>query len=215
MKLACVPVLCLAVININSCNPNAIQGSGVWKTESRAVGSFSKIDLSGSPDVEVTVGSAVSVSVTADDNILPLIETKVSGTTLEIGSEGSYDPKIGVKVKITAPTLEGVGISGSGNIHVTGLKAAEMEARITGSGNVILSGSTDRLNVKITGSGDLRADDLTAKHVHVSVTGSGNAVIRSSEELDATVTGSGDVRYSGNPPQVRRSVIGSGEIRPQ
>jgi hypothetical protein len=77
MKMVCIPVLCLGLITINNCNPNAIQGSGVSKTESRSVGSFSKIDLSGSPDVEVAVGPATSVSVTADDNIVPIIETTV------------------------------------------------------------------------------------------------------------------------------------------
>jgi hypothetical protein len=215
MKMACVPVLCFAIININSCNSNAIQGSGVSKTESRNVPSFSKIELSGSPDVEVAVGPAESLSVTADDNILPLIETKVDGGTLDIGSKDSYSTSIGVKVKITAPTLEGVSISGSGNIHVTGLKAGEMEAGITGSGNIVIAGTSDQLTAHITGSGNLKADELSVKHARVTVTGSGDATIRASDEVEATVTGSGNIRYAGNPPQVKRNVIGSGEISAQ
>jgi hypothetical protein len=215
MKMTCVPVLCLAAITINNCDVNAVSGSGVSKTESRSVGSFSKIELSGSPDVEVAVGSPMSVSVTADDNILPLVETKVSGDTLDIDSKGSYNTHIGVTVKITAPTLEGVSVSGSGNIHVTGLKGDEMEAGITGSGNVDLSGAVGRLKAHITGSGDLKANDLSAKHVKVSVTGSGDATIQATEELDASVTGSGDVHYSGNPPEVRKNVIGSGDVSPK
>ena len=67
MRMTCMPVLCLGLITISSCNPNAIHGSGVSKTETRAVGSFSKIDLAGSPDVEVAVGADTSVVVTADD----------------------------------------------------------------------------------------------------------------------------------------------------
>ena len=215
MKMACVPVLCFAIININSCNPNAIQGSGVSKTESRTVSSFSKIELSGSPEVEVTVGPAASLSVTADDNILPLIETKVDGRTLDIDSKGSYNTSIGVKVKITAPTLEGVSISGSGDIHVTELKAGEFETGITGSGNIVIVGTSDQLTAQITGSGNLKADELSVKHARVTVTGSGNATIRATDEVDATVTGSGDIRYAGNPPQVKSNVIGSGQISAQ
>jgi autotransporter translocation and assembly factor TamB len=215
MKMVCVPALCLGLITINNCNPNAIDGSGVSKTESRAVGSFSRIDLSGSPDVEVAVGPATSVSVTADDNVLPTIETTVSGDTLSINSKGSYNTRLGVKVNITVAMLDGVSVSGSGDIHVTGLKAGEMDAGVTGSGDVTLNGAVDRLSAKITGSGDLRGGDLDAKHVRVTVTGSGNATIRATEELDASVTGSGDVRYSGNPPQVRKNVTGSGDISPR
>jgi len=214
MKMACVPLLCLGLIYSGSCNPNAIHGSGVSKTESRAVGSFSKIDLSGSPDVEVAVGPATSVSVTTDDNILPIVETTVGGDTLSIDSKGSYNTSLGVKVNITVPTLDGVSVSGSGNIRVTGLKADDMDAGITGSGDVTLGGVVNRLSAKITGSGTLRAGDLVAKHVRVTVTGSGDATVHATEELDASVTGSGDVRYSGNPPHVGKNVTGSGNISP-
>jgi hypothetical protein len=210
-----MPVLCLGLMSIGSCNLNAIHGSGVAKTESRAVAAFSKIDLSGSPDVEVTIGPAASVAVTADDNILPIIETKVEGDTLRIGSKGSYNTRLGVKLIITVPALDGVSVLGSGDIHVTGLKAGDMDASVTGSGDVTLAGNADRLHAKITGSGDLRAGELGAKEVRVTVTGSGDATVRATEQLDASVTGSGDVRYSGKPPQVRKNVIGSGDIAPR
>jgi hypothetical protein len=212
MKMACLPVLCFAVININSCSTNSIQGSGVAKTESRTVPAFSKIELSGSPDVEVVVGPAVSLTVTADDNVLPLIDTEVNGATLEIGSHDSYNSHVGVKVKITVPTLEGANISGSGDIHVTGLKAGEMEAGITGSGNLAIIGVADRLNAHITGSGNLKAKELSAKRVHVTVTGSGDAAVKATDEIEANITGSGNVRYAGNPAEVKRSVVGSGAI---
>jgi hypothetical protein len=212
MKMLCLPALCFAVINLNSCDANSIQGSGVAKTETRTVPAFSKIELAGSPEVEVVVGKAVSLTVTADDNLLPLIDTEVKGHTLEIGSHDSYNSHVGVKVKITVPTLEGANISGSGDIHVTGLKAGEMEARITGSGNLAIVGAADRLNAHITGSGNLKAEELAAKHVHVTVTGSGDAKVRATDEIDAHITGSGNVRYAGNPAQVKRSVTGSGEI---
>jgi hypothetical protein len=215
MKMTCIPVLCLAAVSLNDCNPNAVHGSGISKTETRNVASFSKIELSGSPDVEVTVGPAVSVSVTGDDNVLPLIETTVSGDTLSIDSKSSYSTSLGVKVKITAPTIEGVSVSGSGDIRVTGLKGDAMDTGITGSGNVDLSGAVERLKAHITGSGDLRAGDLAAKNVHVTVTGSGDATVRATEELEGSVTGSGDIHYTGNPPQVRKNVVGSGDISPQ
>jgi hypothetical protein len=215
MKTVFMPVLCLALINISSCNPNAIQGSGVSKIENRNVGSFSRINLTGSPDVEVSVGPALSVSVTADDNIVPAIETTVSGNTLNIDSKSNYNNRVEVKVKITVPALDGASVTGSGDIHITGLKGADMETGVSGSGDVTLTGTADHLNVKITGSGDVRAGDLDAKHVEVTVTGSGDASVRATEELDATVTGSGDVHYAGNPPRVRKSVTGSGDINPR
>jgi hypothetical protein len=215
MKMICLPVLCLGLISLSACNFIGIHGSGVAKTETRALASFSKIDLAGSPDVDVTVGPAASVVVTADDNILPIIETKVEGGTLRIGSKQSYNTSLGVKFKITLPALEGVSVSGSGDIHVAGLKAGELEAGVTGSGDITLGGAVDRLRAQITGSGELQAGDLGAKDVRVTVTGSGDAAVRATEQLDASVTGSGDVRYSGNPLKVKKNVTGSGDIAPR
>jgi hypothetical protein len=213
MKMTCASFLCLGLISIGHCNSNSIHGSGVAKTEIRPVGSFSKIDLVGSAEVEVSVGPATSVAVTADDNILPIIETAVAGDTLKIGSQKSVDTRLGVKVKITVPALDGVAISGSGNIHAQGLKSGTVEAGVIGSGNITLNGMADLFTAQIAGSGDLRAGDLSAKRVHVIVAGSGSATVQASQELDASVTGSGNVNYTGNPPQVRRSVTGSGNIR--
>jgi uncharacterized Zn-binding protein involved in type VI secretion len=215
MKLLSMPALCVGFLSINSCNINAIHGSGTAKTESRVVGSFTKIDLSGSPDVEVTVGPATSVAVTADDNILPIIETTVDGDTLKIASKSSYSTSLGVTVKITMPTLDGVSVSGSGDIRAKGLKSGDLDAAVTGSGDVTLNGMVARLHGQITGSGNLRAGELGAKNVRVSVTGSGDATVQATEELDASVTGSGDVRYSGHPPKVRKEITGSGDIAPR
>jgi hypothetical protein len=214
MKMMSMPVLCVGLLSIGNCNPYAIHGSGNSKTESRAVASFSRIDLAGSPEVEVAVGPDASVAVTTDDNILPIIETTVEGETLKIDSKHSYSTRLGVKVVVTVPALNGVAVFGSGNMHVAGLKAGDMDAKVTGSGDVVLKGVVDRLKASITGSGDLRAVDLAAKNVQVSVTGSGDVAVRATEQLDAKVTGSGNVRYSGNPPQVRHRVTGSGAIDP-
>jgi hypothetical protein len=212
MKTVFLSFLCLGLVNVGDCNPNAIHGSGNIKTEARNVGPFTKINLSGSPDITVTIGPELSVAVTTDDNILPVINTTVEGATLNVYSKQSYSASQEVKVKITMPALDGVSVSGSGDIQVTGLKAGELEARVTGSGDVTLKGSAERLRAEVTGSGDVHAGDLSAKNARVNVTGSGDVTVRATAELEATVTGSGDVNYYGNPPQVNKHVTGSGDI---
>jgi hypothetical protein len=212
MKINFIPLFGLGLLSFCGCSFVGIHGSGVAKTETRSVASFSKIDLSGSPDVEVTIGSPQSVSITADDNLLPIIETTVGRDTLKIDSKESYNTSIGIKVKITVAKLEGVSVSGSGNIHAEGLAAGDMDASVTGSGDVFLKGAVNQLSAQVTGSGELQAGDLTAKSVHVGVTGSGDATVHASEELEASVTGSGDVKYSGHPAKVQKRVTGSGNI---
>jgi hypothetical protein len=47
--------------------------------------------------------------------------------------------------------------------------------------------------------------------VHIS--GAGDAEVFASVKLDAHVTGAGDIRYKGNPPQVIHNTSGAGSIQ--
>ncbi len=215
MKTICLPILCVALAGLCGCDFKSIHGSGVAKTETRTVGAFSKINVTGSPEVEIAVGAPVSLTITADDNLLPIIETKVDGDTLNIGSKESYSTSIGVKLKITVPKLDGASVTGSSEIHADGVSAKKFTASVTGSGSIVLKGSADLLDGQITGSGEIKAMELATKTVSVGVTGSGRALVNASETVDASITGSGSVRYSGNPPNVQKRITGSGEIKPR
>jgi hypothetical protein len=194
-------------------NPNRVKGSGVPKTEQRQVGDFDTITLAGSAQVNVTVGPEVLVTVEADDNVVPVIETKVKGDTLVISHTEQYDSKVGVKVTITTPRLKGVALAGSGDINVNGISGDDFSASITGSGDITAVGATKRLDATITGSGDLKLAELQADAAKVTVVGSGDATVSASDELSVSIAGSGDVRYIGSPAKIDKSVAGSGSVR--
>jgi hypothetical protein len=210
-------------VGLASVMTGCVLSSGNVRTETRDLGSFSKIESTGSPDVEVNFGPKQTVSVTADDNILPLIETRVTGDTLMIGSTGSFMTTSisigsysagskGVKLNITVPALEGAKSTGSGNIVVNGVPGGHLKACVNGSGNITVNGTAEHFEAEINGSGNVYAAELHAKNVHVTVAGSGTAEVRASGRLDANVFGSGDVIYCGTPSEVNRTMGGSGNI---
>ena len=190
-----------------------VQGSGVAKTETRGVGGFHAVRLDGAADVNVTVGERTEVTVTADDNVLPVIETQVQGGTLVIGNRESYDSRVGVRVTIVTPSLDEFELNGSGNVTVKGLSGGTFSAKIRGSGNLTADGTVDGLTAAIAGSGDLRLVDLKAKKADVSIAGSGNATVSAEDSFTASISGSGDVRYKGNPSHVQSNVAGSGSVK--
>src|SRR5262245_44045700 len=68
--------LVLLLISI-ACNPfSGVDGSGTPKTETRAVKDFTAISFSGVGKVIIEQTGTESLSVTADDNILPLLESR-------------------------------------------------------------------------------------------------------------------------------------------
>lgn len=103
--------------------------------------------------------------------------------------------------------------SGSGNMSVAEITADELEISNSGSGNLDLAGRVKHQDIRVSGSGNVRAFDLKSEQADVSISGSSNVDLHVTEALEARISGSGDVRYRGQPKMERLRVSGSGEIR--
>ena len=228
----------LIVITITGCmiviNGKLVQGSGNIITQERKVTAFSKVHLKGSGKVFLTPGEKQSLEIKTDDNIMAFIETNVSGNKLTISHGYHHLRPTALKINIAVEKLEGVGISGSGDIlgesrfltdtlyaEISGsgdidmeVETVLLETKISGSGSIQLSGKAEDHTVSISGSGEINAFDMDAKHVSVKISGSGDCKVSASESLDAKISGSGDVYYRGRP-QVNTKISGSGSLRSQ
>src|SRR5207249_1496225 len=133
-------------------------------TEKRAVSPFQAIDLKGSMSLVVRQGAHEDLEVRADDNLLPLIETRVVAAggvpTLEIGTkEGkNYVTRNRIVVTVTAVTLKSLALNGTGDAVADGLKVGG-------------------LMVGVNGSGDVQLPRLSAESLALALNGSGNAAI--------------------------------------
>jgi hypothetical protein len=190
-----------------------IQGSGKSATENRNLDDFTELRLDISANVTVTPGDATRCTITADDNILPLILTEHFGKVLRITATESYSSRQRVKIAIQVPLLTRAQVNGSGAISIVGAKAEELALVINGSGDIHANGEVTELNARINGSGNVYAADLQAKKVVVLLNGSGDADIHAINDLTIKVNGSGGVSYSGTPSTVNSSLNGSGSIQ--
>lgn len=188
-----------------------VRGSGNVITDSRDVSGFNEIAVLGSANVVVEVSGSESLTVEAEDNIMPLLKTEVRNGRLELSVESSISPTVEVKYTITAATLDGVSISGSGDVAATGIDAESFDVEISGSGKVEPAGIADTLTLSISGSGRYDGEGLAASVGDVRVSGSGDAVVYVTEDLDVDVSGSGSVEYIGDP-SVTTSISGSGDV---
>jgi hypothetical protein len=217
----------------------AVTGSGTAAREVRAVGDFQAIELHGDFDLVVRQSGRTAVEVSADHNLLPLVETEVidgrHGRTLRIAWRRgeSVRTRADTQVTVDVAQLRAVSASGSGDVRIDALTTPlfslalagsgdaqlarlatdELSVSIAGSGDVSASGRTKRLALSIAGSGDVAAHDLAAEEVKVSVAGSGDARVHAERELTVAIAGSGDVVYSGAAALMKSSIAGSGSVR--
>lgn len=104
-------------------------------TESRDVSGFDEIVVLGSGEVVVDIDGSESLTIEAEDNIIPLLTTEVRGGRLELSVESNTSPTVEVKYSITAAALVGVSIAGSGDVTVVDIDADSFAVEISGSGS--------------------------------------------------------------------------------
>ena len=202
------------IILFSSCT-KSITGEGAMVNETRNIPAFTGIKLEGSGNVEIQQGSIQSVHVSGYANLVQIYSTFVSGGMLVLKFEENNNiRKNNVKTTIVVPDLTSVQIHGSGGIQVNGFaNAGNFSASIEGSGKIVLTGSVfTKLATSINGSGDIDAKDSPAPEVKVDINGSGYIAVNCLQQLNARISGSGDVEYWGNPT-VNADISGSGKVK--
>jgi len=224
----------VAFLVVGGCGTQYLAGSGTSKTESRAVAGISALDLLVPARVEITQGATESLTITADDNVLPQIETRVDRGVLRVRFHGRFGvrSRTQIRIALTVQQLEAVTISGSGDVKVgplrtdalsvtingsgdtvlEALEAKRLETSVRGSGDIVAAGNVESLEVAIAGSGDVKAARLQAGRVKIGIAGSGDVDVWAREALVVRIAGSGDVSYRGDP-SVQKAILGSGDVK--
>jgi hypothetical protein len=208
---------------------NSVIGSGKEARETREIGNFTELDLRGVGSVEVTIGNPRPLVISGDDNILPMIETKVTDGRLTIRSTRPVRPVQPLIIKATASDLATIMLSGAGEIKATasdlatvilsgageiatsGIANDNLRATLTGAGTITLSGQTSNLAITLTGTGTVDARKLVAKVATVDMSGAGRIDVSPVVSLHVTITGTGTVTYSGEP-KITQKITGVGKL---
>jgi hypothetical protein len=221
----------LSSFAFQSCHKTS--GDGPSVTKDYNLSGFTSIDAGLEGDVYYTQSSTYKVEIYAQTNVHELIETPIVDGELHLQFKkfsklGRHDR---VVVYISAPSVNGLGVNGSGHLRVTQpMNSANVKvngsgdiniasytgdylsANISGSGHINVNGGTARsTDLHISGSGDIDMLNLDAESVKTNTSGSGNTTVSASKYLDVRISGSGDVYYRGNP-SVNASISGSGKV---
>lgn len=192
---------------------NMLVGSGTAAEETRPVGQFDAIELSGSGQLIFRQGDKESLSIKADDNLLPYLTSTMEGGTLHLGVRNNVliQTHLPIVYTVTARNLKAVHLSGSGSAKLDSLSTDRLEIDVTGSGDVVASGRAGHQTISISGSGSYNGAACQGTTGEVHISGSGNVTVNVSDQLDAHVSGSGDIEYLGHP-SVNTHISGSGHV---
>ncbi len=191
-----------------------MRGSGVFKTETREVATFSSISFKSVGKLKVRQTGKESLTINAQDNILQFLESYVSDQTLYINNANLsiIDPTKPIEFDVEVKSLERLNTKAVGSIEVKDIQGKRLSVSLDGVGSVAIAGNVDVLDLDLSGVGSFDGKDLKTKQATVRNKGVGSAVVNVSEQLDASVSGIGSIEYIGDP-KVTESVKGMGAIR--
>lgn len=235
VTLILICVLASQLANAQWWGSNKIKGNGDLTTETRNVGSYDNIAISGFFDVELVKGEEGKITIDAESNFLEYIITEVKNDKLIIKIKNNKYLKTNKKLLITVPftaisaaSLSGSGdlyskevitanefdikLSGSGDINLQ-VDTQSVSVALSGSGDISVEGTTQNAALAMTGSGDIDAFKLISKNTKALLSGSGTINAHCNQgDFNAKVSGSGDIYYAGTPSKIDSKVAGSGEV---
>ena len=215
---------------------SGVAASGSGTTRTFQIADFDAIDLRGSDDVDVRVGTGFSIRAEGPTEQLDRLKIDRDGETLQIGRKNgaSFGWRKGgaVMVYVTLPRLTEASVSGSanmavdrvdggsfkgeiagsGNLDIAAIQVDDADFSIAGSGSAQVAGTAKMLKVDIAGSGDVDASRVRAQSANVDIAGSGSVRAAVNGPAKVDMMGSGDVDLG---PDARCTVskMGSGSVR--
>jgi hypothetical protein len=214
-----------------------VEGNGVIQNREKSLSSFDELEVSGAFKIKIVPSNDFKALIEADENLQEYVQIEQSGSRLKIKMRNNVNFKSskGIKITVYGNEIDRVELAGSSSLQSDGqlendehfhltiagsadadldVKTPETKVSIGGSGKVKLEGKTRDLKVNIAGSGDFIGNELMSENTDISIAGSGSAKVYTSIDLKISIAGSGDVFYAGNPKNIKKSIAGSGNIKP-
>ncbi len=187
--------------SIDTSSGSQVVGSGNVITQSRNVSGFEAVSFEGVARLVLEQSGTESLTITADDNILPLLISEVREGTLFLGfaSDTSITNTEPIVFTLSVRTLTALTAAGVVEVDARGIDSNRLDVIVSGVSNVTAAGRADRQNVVVSGVSTYRAENLESRVVVVDVSGPSRVVVNVSEELRGRVDAPGSVAYIGDP----------------
>ncbi len=153
-----------------------VEGSGKAGSESRDLGPFTKLRISGGLKAVLTNGPFGKVTVKADDNLLPQIKTKIDRGTLVITIDGSVTTRNDMVVEATLPAIDEISALGAASVMAQDFTLEQVNINTDGAASVVIQGTTKKAFVKATGSSKVRLD-LAGGDMNAEITGASRLTV--------------------------------------
>ncbi len=231
--------LCACLFSLSACrvaiNKTAHSGSGNMISEERPVKEFHSVQASQGINVYLEKGLSDKLKVSASDNLLQYIDTKVSDGILSV----AFKPGIQIRnsgevnVYVQMENIEMLSVTSAAdiigttpfnvkaiNLQATSagdisleLTAENIQVMLTSGADITLKGKADALQATVTSGADLIASALKVRTCDISLTSGSDANVYVEENISYSVTSGADLVCKGRPKVTKSYVSSGGDVQ--
>ena len=185
--LAILAALSLGVLACATILPGSstrVVGSGNVIEETRSFEGINGVSLDTLGDMHIVLGGKEQLTIRAEDNILPYLETEIQGGVLHIRTQ----PNLGlsttrpIEYTLTVISLDSIAATSLGNIVAPDLEAQNFSISASSSGDITLGelGAT-RVKINLSSIGSVDLAGIQAAQLDVSISSSGDLNIQAGQ----------------------------------
>jgi hypothetical protein len=212
-----------------------IKGSGVLKEETRQVGDFNGVDIGSALQAKVTVGQKTELTVSGDDNLVPLVKTEVRDGKLvaRVENPTGVQQKLPLMLTITTPRLDEVATGGAARVGVKageaktlrvqaegasvldlgGIAAETIEIGASGASHVTIVGKAKSLTIKASGASQIKTNGVAAESVKVDASGASQVETNASGSIEGDASGASSIQVLGQPGGRKVTTSGASQVK--
>ncbi len=202
-------------------------------SESRKIGDFTGIEVSGGVILEVKKGPT-SLTIEGDAALVKNYSTEVVGGVLQIKNKSKawFKNASELTVKVTTPSLSRLDASGgvraslvdvagpkfsvelSGGVQLDAQKVAleALDLEASGGVTVNISGKAQNAKINLSGGVELKGKSLEIAQAMVNASGGCTADLTVKEAVVGDISGGVGLTVRGNPPQSRVHTSGGADV---
>ena len=191
----------------------AVTGSGRVKVEQRAVRGFDRVSIGGTGELFLEQAGEESLTIEAEDNLLPLLTSDVQGGRLSLGvrPNTTISATRPIVYRLKVRSLKELRASGAVKVSATGIDQPELNVNLSGSVSSTFAGRASSQDISLSGTGRFDGRSLEGREASVEISGTGEAIVNAAEALNVRGSGTARVRFLGNP-RVEQQVSGLARV---
>lgn len=208
----------IALLSLTACYGGV--GSGKVVSEERSIGSFRKVSVGSGLTLKATTGER-KLTITTDDNVLPIVQTFVANDTLFVQLPPNTIPPLAtifsadlsndlfegidasggcdVNMVATGTSRFPIAASGGSDVFIDGLSTGEVTMDASGGSTITLTGAAQSAEASASGGSELKLRAFSLDSLRVDASGGSTVTARVSSSLTGSASGGSTVSVIGTP----------------